>query len=57
MARHSLGRIGGQDASWIGYFGVQIQITTGRRSAGDWEDNLETVIAARLSETRRQLGY
>ena len=29
MAGHSLGRIGGQDASWIGYVGLQIQITHG----------------------------
>jgi hypothetical protein len=29
MAGHSLGRIGGQDASWIGYLGLQIQITHG----------------------------
>jgi hypothetical protein len=29
MAGHSLGRIGGQDAAWIGYLGLQIQITHG----------------------------
>ena len=29
MAGHSLGRIGAQDASWIGYVGLQIQITHG----------------------------
>lgn len=29
MAGHSLGRIGGQETSWIGYFGLQIQITHG----------------------------
>ena len=31
MAGHSLGRIGGQDVSWIGYVGLQIQITHGPR--------------------------